>query len=141
LTDIFTPEELNGARRLKANTLHTSLFIRDAKGGFTERALPIAAQYAPVFAITAFDYNKDGKKDLMLCGNTNKARLRFGKSDANYGVLLTGDGAGSFTYVPQWQSGFRLQGDVRSMLFINNQLLFGINGAPVKAYKPMALSK
>jgi hypothetical protein len=141
LTDIFTTEELKGAGRLTANTLHTTLFIRDAKGGFAERPLPLAAQYAPVFAIAAFDYNKDGKKDLMLCGNTNKARLRFGKSDANYGVLLTGDGAGSFKYVPQRQSGFRLLGDVRSMLFINNQLLFGINGTSVKAYKPMADSK
>ncbi|RYZ47478.1 MAG: hypothetical protein EOO14_23445, partial [Chitinophagaceae bacterium] len=100
---------------------------------------PLQAQYAPVFTITPLDYNKDGKQDLLLCGNSNKARLRFGKTDANFGMLLQGAGDGTFTYVPQQQSGFRLWGDVRSVLTINNTLLFGINQQGIKAYKPNRL--
>jgi hypothetical protein len=111
------------------------LFQRDADGKFQEKALPVQAQQAPVFTITSFDYNKDGKQDLLLCGNMNGARLRFGKSDANYGVLLQGTGGGSFTYVPQSESGFQLWGDVRSVLNLNNTLLFGINQQGLKAYK------
>ncbi len=61
--------------------------------------------------------------------------MRFGKYDANYGILLKGTGKGGFEYVPQWQSGFNLRGDIRSVLAIHNTLLFGINGAPVKAYQ------
>jgi hypothetical protein len=65
----------------------------------------------------------------------NQARLRFGKYDANYGLLLQGDGKGQFRQVPQHQSGFALKGDVRSILEISNALVFGINGQGVKAYK------
>lgn len=135
LSTIFTAAELAGARHLKANSLHTTLFERGKNGKFYEKVLPLQAQYAPVFTITAFDYNKDGRQDLLLCGNINHARLRFGKSDANYGVLLKGNGDGSFAYVPQRESGFHLRGDVRSVVTINNTLLFGMNQQEVKAYR------
>jgi len=135
LKDIFTSDELDGATHLKANYLQTAFFERGADGKFHEKALPLQAQYAPIFTITSLDYNKDGKQDLLLCGNINKARLRFGKSDANYGVLLKNNGNGNFSYVPQQESGFQLWGDVRSVITLNNMLLFGINQQPVKAYK------
>jgi len=72
---------------------------------------------------------------LLLCGNINHGRLRFGKSDANYGVLLKGDGKGNFSYISQRQSGFNIREDVRSVININNDLLFGINQSAVRAYK------
>lgn len=135
LTDIFTEEELKGAGHLKANTLQT-LFLASSPGGkFREAALPVQAQFAPVYTITQLDYDKDGKPDLLLCGNSNHARLRFGKSDANYGVLLKGDGKGHFTYIGQQQSGFQLWGDVRKVLEVNHTLLFGLNQDAVKAYR------
>ena len=89
----------------------------------------------PVFAMAAFDYDKDGDEDLLLGGNINKARLRFGKYDANYGVLLKNDGKGNFSYINQQQSGFKLRGDVRSIIAFNNTLLIGINQQALKAYK------
>ena len=49
------------------------------------------------------DYNHDGNMDLLLCGNMNQARIRFGKYDANFGMLLKGDGKGHFNYVTQQQ--------------------------------------
>ncbi len=135
LTDIFTPEELEGAQKRSVTTLHTLLLERTAQGKFQEKALPLAAQMAPVFTITTLDYNQDGIKDVLLCGNINQARLRFGKSDANYGVLLKGKEQGQFEYVPQRQSGFQLRGDVRSVLLLGDRLLFGINQKPLEAYQ------
>ncbi len=137
LKDIFTPDELKGAGHLQANCLETMYFESDAKGKFHEKKLPLAAQYSPVFTLMALDYDKDGNEDLLLCGNMNHAPLRFGKYDANYGVLLKGDGKGNFSYIPQWQSGFHLWGDVRSAIAINHLLLFGINQGNLKAYKEM----
>jgi len=102
---------------------------------FKVEELPLQAQFSPVFTITELDYDKDGKSDLLLCGNINHARLRFGKSDANYGVLMKGDGKGNFSYISQQQSGFHIWGDVRSVIHLNNMLFFGINQQPVKAYK------
>jgi hypothetical protein len=134
IKDIFTPEELSGAVCLKANYLKTALFINTGKGKFKETTLPLQAQYAPVYAIQAFDYDKDGHKDLLLCGNVHHARLKFGNSDANYGVLLKGSAKG-YSYVPQLQSGFQLKGDVRSILKVKDQLLFGVNQSKIKAYQ------
>ena len=135
LQDIFTEQELQGAQRLLVNHLATSYFAGSAGGRLEEKALPLAAQVAPVYALTALDYNRDGLQDLLLAGNMHQARLRFGRYDANYGLLLQGDGQGGFRAVPQQQSGFALKGDVRSILQINNTLLFGISQQGLKAYK------
>jgi hypothetical protein len=88
-----------------------------------------------VFTVTPLDYDKDGNEDILLCGNINHARLRFGKFDANYGLLLHNDGNGNFTYVKQGLSGFQLRGDVRSVAAINSTLFFGINQEALKAYQ------
>jgi hypothetical protein len=132
---IFTKEELKDVKKLSANQLRTTYFESGADGLLHEKALPLQTQFSPVFTINELDYDLDGKKDLLLCGNINHARLRFGKTDANYGVLLKGDGKGNFTYIPQKQSGFRLWGDVRSVIQLNDLLVFGINQGNVKAYK------
>nr|WP_225840832.1 VCBS repeat-containing protein [Rufibacter glacialis] len=135
LTNIFTPEEIKGAGRLSCNYLQTAYFQGNANGKFKEMKLPLEAQYAPIFAMATVDHNQDGAPDLLMAGNVNKARLRFGKADANYGLLLQNDGKGNFTCVPQHKSGFKLVGDVRSILPIHNQVLFGMNQLPLKAYR------
>jgi len=135
LGDVFPPAVLEGAGRLRANCLRTCYFAGGADGRFHEKALPQAAQYAPVFTITALDYDKDGKQDLLLCGNIIHARLRFGKEDANYGMLLRGDGKGNFSYIDQQRSGLHLWGDVRSVIATDGYLLFGINGGEMRAYR------
>ena len=135
LKDIFSEDDMKDAKHLKANHLTTTYFESGADGKFHEKALPLQAQFSPVFTINTLDYDKDGKADLLLCGNINRARLRFGKYDANYGVLLKGDGKGNFSYINQKQSGLHLWGDVRSVIEINNKLFFGINQRGIKTYQ------
>jgi hypothetical protein len=135
LNDIFSKEELEGAGYLTASCLQTVLLTSDASGKLRQQPLPMPVQYAPVYTITALDYNKDGHQDLLLCGNTSHARLRFGKSDANYGILLEGNGKGGFRYIDQQRSGFHIWGDVRTVIDVNGTLIFGRNGESVVAYK------
>ena len=137
LTDVFTADELTDAKRLTANEFRTISFISTPAGKLAAKPLPMAVQTAPIFTLTTLDYDRDGHKDLLLCGNTTQARLRFGRSDANSGVLLRGDGRGGFTTVPPAQSGFRLTGDVRSVLSVGNTLLVGVNQQAVRAYRPV----
>jgi hypothetical protein len=134
IRDVFTKEELKDAGYLKANNLKTIYFESSPKGKLQEKALPLQAQFSPVYTITPLDYNNDGYEDVLLCGNMNHARLRFGKYDANHGVLLKNDGKGNFSYINQQQSGFHLTGDVRSVINISNTLLFGINQSGIEAY-------
>jgi len=134
LNDLFTPLEMKEAKHLSANTLLTTCLI-STTGIYKQSPLPVQAQFAPVYTITILDYDNDGRSDILFCGNSNHANLRFGKSDANPGVLLKGEGKGIFKYINQQQSGFRLKGDVRSVLNMNTMLLFGMDGGRIKAYK------
>lgn len=135
IEDIFADGRLFLATKLEATHLATSLFIGSNDGPFEYKELPIQSQFSPVFTITALDYNKDGIKDLVLAGNTNDATIRFGKYDANYGVLLKGNESASFEYIPQKASGLQLKGAVRSVLNVNNQLLFGVNKNALSVYR------
>jgi hypothetical protein len=132
---IFTPDEMKEVGRLSANYLKTAYFESSSNGKFRLKELPVEVQFSPAYALHAFDYNGDGHQDLFIGGNINQARLRFGKYDANYGVLLQGNGKGDFDYIPQSQSGFSLKGDVRSVVSVNNTLIFGLNQQALKAYK------
>jgi hypothetical protein len=135
LTDIFGEDELKDAKKLEVNYLKTVLLVQNKEGKFEEKPLPIEVQLAPIYTIISTDYNQDGKKDLVFGGNMNKSRLKFGKYDANYGLLLKGDGKGNFASIPQKQSGFSIKGDVRSVVAIKNTLFFGINQDAVKSYR------
>lgn len=137
LQEIFKEEDLKSAGKWQANHFQTSLFVSGTDGKFIESTLPIEAQYSPVHTITTLDFNKDGHPDLLLCGNESYFKLRLGKSDANYGILLKGNGKGGFEYVKQASSGFQLRGDVRSVLEINKTLLFGISQQNIRAYVPV----
>jgi hypothetical protein len=135
LTDILKQDELKDASHLTANHMETSLFLSSPNGRFTVGTLPLQTQYSPVTTITLLDFDKDGNQDVLLCGNNHHARLRLGRFDANYGMLLKGNGKGSFTYLNQLQSGFAIKGEVKSVVEINKTFLFGICEKPVIAYK------
>jgi hypothetical protein len=136
--DIFTPEQLKDAGVLSVTEQSTIYLQNDGAKGFTKKNLPIQAQYAPVYAITSLDADKDGKKDLVLAGNNSWTRIKFGLYSANHGILMTGDGKGNFTYIPQWRSGFNIRQNVRSLEVVSAgkevRLIFGINNGSVKTH-------
>ena len=131
--NMFTKEQLDNTGELKANTLAT-LYLENTGQEFIAKQLPIEAQYAPVYSIVTADVNKDGNKDLILAGNNTFTRIKFSRYDANHAMLLLGDGKGNFTYVPQWQSGLSIQGNCRSMVAMNNEIIFGMNNSKAVAY-------
>ena len=135
LEGVLGAEALKKAGHLTADHLETTLFLNEGGARFRAMPLPQPAQYAPVHVIAVWDADGDGHQDLLLCGNDHHYKLRLGQMDANYGVLLRGDGQGGFGYVPQPQAGFCLKGEVRSLLRLDQTLLFGINGGPVTAYR------
>ena len=60
--------------------------------------------------------NHDGKKDILLAGNNEWTRIKFGRYCANHGVVLLGNGKGDFKYATQTESGLNIRGNVRSLL-------------------------
>jgi len=135
LTDIFTEDELKDAKIYTATELKTSLFALNAQGKYESKPLPSMVQASPIFAFQIADVNADGHLDIVMAGNMNHAKLRIGKMDANFGLLLLGDGHLNFQQVPQKKSGFWLKGDVRSILKMDDLWFFGINSLGVETYK------
>lgn len=134
LKDVF-PGWPDNTVHLIADRLTTSLYLSQPDGTYQLAELPLEAQYAPVHTITQLDYNQDGQPDILLCGNDSLEKQRWGKADANLGILLKGNGDGSFEYVPQTVSGFRIMGDVRSVIKLDDRLLFGIRGGRIITYQ------
>ncbi|MEX1239014.1 MAG: hypothetical protein WEB30_04830, partial [Cyclobacteriaceae bacterium] len=96
-------------------------------------------QFAPIYAMTTIDYNKDGKMDFIVAGNQSSIRIRMGVIDANFGQLYEGDGKGNFAYMAQPASGLRLTGDTKSLLVVSSNgelyLMVGTNNVGVNTYK------
>ncbi|MGC1240656.1 MAG: VCBS repeat-containing protein [Chryseosolibacter sp.] len=138
INDIFSSEDLKDAGVLKASMLE-SVYIENQGGHFMVRALPKTAQFAPIYAMTLVDYNKDGKMDLVVAGNQSSIRIRMGVIDANFGQLYEGDGKGNFRYVGQPASGLRLTGDTKSLQMLSADgevyLMVGTNNVGIHAYQ------
>lgn len=134
IQDIFNQDELNNAEKLAANHMKTTLLLSNTNGGYSIAELPEQSQYSPIHNISISDFNHDGNHDILLLGNNAHFKLRLGKFDANYGTLLEGDGTGNFRYINQTASGLDIRGDVRSSIIINDKLLLGIYGKPLKTY-------
>ncbi|MBD2751975.1 VCBS repeat-containing protein [Spirosoma validum] len=122
--DIFSAQQREGMTVKTVQTAETSIAINDGKGNFTMAALPVQAQTSPIHAILTGDYNGDGKTDILLTGNFFDVLTELGRYDANYGLLLLGDGKMRFTGTKPEQTGFFVRGQVRRMLPVQ-----GANGS------------
>ncbi|QHV98395.1 VCBS repeat-containing protein [Spirosoma endbachense] len=123
--DIFSAQQREGTSIKMVQEAETSVMINDGKGNFTLKALPIQAQTSPIHAILTDDYDNDGKMDILLAGNFFDVLTELGRYDANYGLLLTGNGKGEFTARKPRDTGFFVRGQVRRM-----QTGHGANGKP-----------
>lgn len=136
IDDILNATQKKAATVLQADELH-SVWFENVNGKFIQHELPVQADFAPVFAMAVNDYDGDGHPDLLLGGNVEHTRIRTGKIDANYGVLLKGDGKGHFTYVTQPVSGLCVKGCIRDFVDLKDAagkplLIIGLNDqAPV----------
>ena len=105
--------------------------INNGDNTFEIKSLPNKAQYAPVYASKAHDFDGDGNIDILLAGNLHAAKPQVGKYDANYGILLLGDGKGNFSEIDKAKGGFwtpaSLMGNrLRARLIENAGLTFEV---------------
>ncbi len=92
-----------------------SVLLENRQGKLVTRALPVEAQMFPVYTWASGDFNKDGNPDLLAAGNLYAVQPDFGRYDAGYGLMLLGDGKGTFEAVSLSKSGFIVPGQVRAI--------------------------
>jgi enediyne biosynthesis protein E4 len=115
VTDMFPKADLADAIFKSAQTFATSLVRNDGNGKFTLVPFARDAQLAPVYGILPQDVDGDGKTDLLMAGNLDEVRLDIGAMHASYGLLLRGDGRGTFSPSQANESGFRVPGQARDI--------------------------
>ena len=116
LSDIFSQEEVEAAQQKNVYTLESTIFYQQENKRFSAHKLPFMAQTLPVFAIEPGDFNSDSQMDLLMGGNLMPVKPSYGGSlDAGTGLFLTGSDGSNFHPLPNTQSGFWAEGQIRAI--------------------------
>ncbi len=97
---------------LEANTLAHTVFLNRV-GKFEARALPVEAQFAPVFGINVADFDGDGHEDIFVAQNFFASQRETPRSDGGRGLLMRGNGKGDFISMSGQDSGLKIYGEQR----------------------------
>ncbi|MBS1562769.1 MAG: VCBS repeat-containing protein, partial [Bacteroidetes bacterium] len=106
--------EIETALHYKAY-LFSSVILVNEGGRFTIKKLPVEAQLSTVNGILVDDFNKDGKKDILISGNKFDVEVETTPADASPGLLLLGLGNGSYQATKPGESGFFVPYNVKDM--------------------------
>jgi hypothetical protein len=115
IEDIFPAEVLQRSIKLDSRIMESCLLINTGKGSFKLIHLLKEAQFSPVYAITADDFDHDGICDIIVGGNQERAKPETGIYDASYGLFLKGYPDSSWKPVPSTVSGFFTKGEIRDL--------------------------
>ncbi|HVT05493.1 MAG TPA: VCBS repeat-containing protein [Thermoanaerobaculia bacterium] len=129
IEDIFPAADLKSATVREAYTFASSVALNNGNGTFTVQNLPTEAQFAPIYASLAQDFDGDGHVDLLVGGNFYGVTPMLGRYDASYGLMLRGSGDGHFEPVDMETSGLVIEGQVRrikSLRGANGQRLIAV---------------
>lgn len=145
IEDIFSADELRRSLVRQAHVLASSVALADSGGTFKLQPLPSEAQFAPVYASLAEDFDGDGRVDLLLAGNFHGVTAMLGRYDASYGLTLRGMGDGRFTPLDVQRTGLTIDGQVRDMkLFrhVSGERLVAVarNNATLMILRPLQQS-
>ena len=105
-------EGLKQMQPLRVHVLE-SLILLNRGDSFEVRALPMEAQWAPVFGVNVGDADGDGREDVYLAQNFFATEAELGRLDAGRGLWLKGDGQGGLTVQSGEESGVRVYGEQR----------------------------
>jgi len=94
------------------NTVHHLLFMNTGNG-FEARRLPIETQMSAGYHAGVADWDNDGNEDLFISQNSFEYPASVLKQDAGRGLILLGDGTGSFTPLSGSDSGIKIYGEQR----------------------------
>ncbi|MGY3053666.1 hypothetical protein ACVWYG_001866 [Pedobacter sp. UYEF25] len=115
MQDIFTPQQLDGALRLKANRLQSCYLKNLGNGKFNIIPLPKEAQFSMLNGMVTGDFDGDGNLDVLINGNDYGTDVSTGRYDALNGLMLKGDGYGNFMPQSILQSGIYLPGNGKAL--------------------------
>jgi hypothetical protein len=139
LGEIFG-NSLNTSPYLEANTLESMVFINNGSG-FDPIILPIEAQVTTAMHAGVADLNGDGHEDIFLSQNFFAVQNETDRNDSGRGLVILGDGKGTFKSYPGHESGILIYGEQRGAAFADfnmdgrTDVVVTQNGAQTKLYQ------
>lgn len=120
MSALLKPYDTAGMVVLDAVFPHTSYIRNNGDGTFNVTPLPKMVQVAPINGMVVADFNNDGDADVLMIGNDYGNEVFSGRHDACRGIMLAGDGLGSFQYYAPGESGFSVEGDGKALARIRS---------------------
>ncbi|SHN24184.1 Repeat domain-containing protein [Cyclobacterium lianum] len=140
VTEILQGLGMEGADTLQAHRLASLLLENDGTGGFSEKSLPEAIQYSPLYALEKIRIPAIAGPLLLSGGNLSKTRVSTGRLDANPGfVYAMGDGE-TWSLLPPVYTGLHVPGEVRDIKALKVQgkqyYLYAQNDGKIRVFTP-----
>jgi hypothetical protein len=133
---MFSANQLDTALQLEINLISSTLFINNGNT-FTAHELPAEIQYAPIYAISSKDIDKDGHTDLFFGGNQFLMKPQFGRYDASKGWAIFGP-----YFVDEEKNkvvSLSIDGQVRKLMWVKDTkkdiLIIGKNNDKTRFYE------
>lgn len=140
MTSMFSEEAVRKAFMVRATHSESGVLLNQGDLTFTFKPLPKLAQAAPINDIAVIDVNDDNMPDLVVAQNDFSPQSMQGRMDGGMGLLLIGQGDGSFQCVAPRESGIVVPGESRRVdaLDLNGDgredLVFGGRNGNFKAF-------
>lgn len=114
LDELFGKDKIQGAQKLTAGYLASSVFLNKGNMQFDAAALPWQAQLTTYRDAVLVNANKDALPDILLAGNFYENNVQAGRFDAAALTLLINKGNGGFEVHPL--QGITVTGQVRHIV-------------------------
>ncbi len=125
--------------------LFSSVILINEGGELEIRKLPVEAQLSAVNGIIVEDFDKDGRKDMLLAGNKFDVEVETTAADASPGVFLKGTGDLGFKNLKPTESGFFVPYNVKDMQPIKVKgewtVIVSINNEGLRMFSPVGTSE
>jgi hypothetical protein len=118
-------EQIETALHYKAHLFSSVILVNDGSK-FSIKKLPVEAQLSTVNCIIVHDFDKDGKKDILISGNKFDVEVETTPADASPGLFLKGLGNLRFQSTKPLESGFFVPYNVKDMQGIKLKDTWGI---------------
>ena len=140
LFNLFASTFKTQMKRIEIRTLESTVFIQNG-GRFQPKSLPIKAQFSSAFCPVVADFNNDGSEDIFISQNEFTVHPEESREDAGLGLLMLGDGKGSFRALSISESGLVVPGEGRGSAAADfdhdgrTDLLVAQNGSTLRLFK------
>ena len=139
LKEVYGEEKLKNSLHYYTDTFASVYIENTGSGQFKMTNLPNLAQLSNLNDMLIGDFNDDGALDVLGIGNLYVSEIETPRNDAGTGILLLGNGKGSFTAKRGSEIGFYAAKDAKKITALitgkNNYVLVGNNDDELQFFK------